>query len=173
MVTGSEIVLAVSTAKGLGGVADVRKPLYTIPRRCHPIYAQLLLGWHRLRSDVANSRRLPQPALQWALPYESGASWTADTLTQWLRLACGLVAAAPPAGFSWTSHSLRKGGATAAHAAGVLLGVIRYRGGWSRASDVVLDYIDPAVMNTPAGRFFFYWLTPSGQLDPSVGPFGF
>eukprot|EP00873_Tetraselmis_striata_P010120 jgi/Tetstr1/430384/TSEL_020194.t1 len=48
---------------------------------------------------------------------------------------------APPAGFAWTSHSLRKGATTAAYVIGVTMQKIKYFGGWAMESSVVLDYI--------------------------------
>jgi hypothetical protein len=52
----------------------------------------------------------------------------------------------PREGFSWTSHSLRKGTPTTAYIVGVKLQEIKYFGGWSTVSSVVLDYIDPTVL---------------------------
>eukprot|EP00873_Tetraselmis_striata_P028435 jgi/Tetstr1/448699/TSEL_035938.t1 len=57
-----------------------------------------------------------------------------------------------------TSHSLRKGAASAANAIGVPLSHICYQGGWATNSDVVLDYIDPNVLPSP---WFFL-----GQIAP-------
>jgi hypothetical protein len=52
----------------------------------------------------------------------------------------------PPEGFSWTSHSLRKGTTTAAYNVGVTLRKIKYFGGRSTESSFDLDYIDPIVL---------------------------
>jgi len=83
----------------------------------------------------------------WAVtPSEQSKPWTAATMSDWLSTTVRLVGAAPPAGTSWISHSLRRGAAFAANAIGVPLSHIRYRGGWATNSDVVLDYIDPNVL---------------------------
>jgi len=75
-----------------------------------------------------------------------------------MKSALNAVGAAPPPGYTWTSHSLRKGAASAARAIRVTLDVIRYFGGWAKNSDVVNDYIDPSVRPSPAASFFFGWL---------------
>eukprot|EP00873_Tetraselmis_striata_P013295 jgi/Tetstr1/433559/TSEL_022826.t1 len=76
-------------------------------------------------------------------------------MSDWLSAAVRLVGAAPPAATSWTSHSLRKGAASAANAIGAPLSHIRYQGGWATNSDVVLNYIDPNVLPSPGAWFFF------------------
>eukprot|EP00873_Tetraselmis_striata_P003053 jgi/Tetstr1/423317/TSEL_014015.t1 len=86
--------------------------------------------------------------------------WTAATMSDWLSTTVNLVNAAPPAGTSWTSHSLRKGAASAANAIGTPLSHIRYQGGWATNSDVVLDYIDPNVLPSPGAWFFFGHIAP-------------
>eukprot|EP00873_Tetraselmis_striata_P009924 jgi/Tetstr1/430188/TSEL_020019.t1 len=97
----------------------------------------------------------------WAVtPSEQSEPWTAATMSDWLSTTVRLVGVAPPAGTSWTSHSLRKGAASAANAIGVPLSRIRYQGGWATNSDVVLDYIDPNVLPSPGARFFFGHIAP-------------
>ena len=78
----------------------------------------------------------------------------------WLQLALQCVNAVPPSGESWTSHSLRKGAASAAAAIGVVLDRICHFGGWSIHSGVVHDYIDPACPASDAAYAFFGWLLP-------------
>eukprot|EP00873_Tetraselmis_striata_P029583 jgi/Tetstr1/449847/TSEL_036910.t1 len=91
---------------------------------------------------------------------EQSKPWTAATMSDWLSTAVHLVNAAPPAGTSLTSHSLRKGAASAANAIGAPLSHIRYQGGWATNSDVVLDYIDPNVLPSPGAWFFFGHIAP-------------
>eukprot|EP00873_Tetraselmis_striata_P029423 jgi/Tetstr1/449687/TSEL_036755.t1 len=91
---------------------------------------------------------------------EQSKPWTAATMSDWLSTTVNLVNAAPPAGTSWTSHSLRKGAASAANAIGAPLSHIRYQGGWATNSDVVLDYIDPNVLPSPGAWFFFGHIAP-------------
>ena len=67
---------------------------------------------------------------RWALtPAEDRELWTANTLSGWLTAAYTAALCLPPAGFAWTSHSLRKGAASAAYAIGARLTDIRYAGG--------------------------------------------
>ncbi len=62
----------------------------------------------------------------------------------------------PPKGFNWTSHSLRKGAASAANAIKVPLTDIRYSGGWSTNSNVLeAKYIDFAMAPSKAAYIFF------------------
>eukprot|EP00873_Tetraselmis_striata_P026641 jgi/Tetstr1/446905/TSEL_034363.t1 len=91
---------------------------------------------------------------------EQSKPWTAATMSEWLSTAIRLVNAAPHAGTSWTSHSLRKGAASAANAIGVPLSHIRYQGGWATNSDVVMDYVDPNVLPSPGAWFFFGHIAP-------------
>eukprot|EP00873_Tetraselmis_striata_P019879 jgi/Tetstr1/440143/TSEL_028500.t1 len=81
-------------------------------------------------------------------------------MSDWLSTTVRLVGAAPPAGTSWSSHSLRKRATSAANAIGVPLSHIRYQGGWATNSDVVLDYIDPNVLPSPGAWFFFGHIAP-------------
>eukprot|EP00873_Tetraselmis_striata_P019426 jgi/Tetstr1/439690/TSEL_028109.t1 len=91
---------------------------------------------------------------------EQSKPWTAATMSAWLSTAVNLVNVAPPASTSWTSHSLRKGAASAANAIGAPLSHIRYQGGWATNSDAVMDYIDPNVLPSPGAWFFFGHIAP-------------
>jgi hypothetical protein len=70
----------------------------------------------------------------------------ANTLIGCLHEVTSALRERPPQGFSWTSHSLPRGAATTAYNIGVTLHKIKYFGGWSTESSVVLDYIDPTVL---------------------------
>eukprot|EP00873_Tetraselmis_striata_P010536 jgi/Tetstr1/430800/TSEL_020584.t1 len=70
------------------------------------------------------------------------------------------VDATPPAGFCWSSHSLRSGGASAASATGVPMPTIRWLGGWKVGSGVVLNYIVPGILDSAGARYFFGSLAP-------------
>jgi hypothetical protein len=94
--------------------------------------------------------------------------WTANTLARWLHEVSSAIREPPL--FSWTSRSLRKGAATAAYNVGVTLQKIKYFGGWSMGSSVVLDYIDPTVLARRSERFVFGWLTPWGGQATTISP---
>eukprot|EP00873_Tetraselmis_striata_P046159 jgi/Tetstr1/466423/TSEL_010951.t1 len=139
---------------GRRGPGDLRVLL--LPVSEHPRVARLL---HHFIDNV-QSVPLVTVGLAasnfWAVNVaEQSKPWTAATMSDWLSTAVNLVNAAPPAGTSWTSHSLRKGAASAANAIGAPLSHIRYQGGWATNSDVVLDYIDPNVLPSPGAWFFF------------------
>jgi len=101
---------------------------------------------------------------RWSLsPAEDKEVWSASTLSGWLQAAYTAAQHHPPAGFAWTSHSLRKGSASAANAIGVRMTDIRYAGGWSTNSSVLeAKYIDFAMAPTPAAWIFFGWLYRAG-----------
>eukprot|EP00873_Tetraselmis_striata_P027947 jgi/Tetstr1/448211/TSEL_035499.t1 len=84
------------------------------------------------------------------------------TADDWLQLVAHMLEEHLPPGFVWTSHSLRKGAATAAYAIGVVLQKIKHFGGWAQLSSVVLDYINPTALPCAASWQLFGWLTPWG-----------
>ena len=88
-------------------------------------------------------------------------------MTAWLLNVCARLNEQPPPGYAWSSHSLRKGGASAASAIGVPLSTIRHIGGWAVSSSVVNQYIDPAVLASVGAWFFF------GAFAPTSPPPGF
>eukprot|EP00873_Tetraselmis_striata_P015760 jgi/Tetstr1/436024/TSEL_024903.t1 len=101
------------------------------------------------------------PAARWAVTYdEPAASWTSATVTDCLQLVAHMLEEHPPPGFVWTSHSLRKGAATAAYAIGVVLQKIKHFGGWAQLFSIVLDYINPTALPCAASWQLFGWLTP-------------
>ena len=76
-----------------------------------------------------------------------------------LSEACAGVQAAPPAGYTWSSHSSRMSAATNAAAIGVPLARIEFMGSWSPGSASLRRiYIDPTVAPSPAAYYFFGWL---------------
>ncbi|XRB08007.1 reverse transcriptase domain-containing protein [Pycnococcus provasolii] len=66
-----------------------------------------------------------------------------------------------PRGTYYSWHSLRKGAATCAFALHVRYESICAYGGWSVASGVAHDYIDPLAASDARGAHFFGWLMPS------------
>eukprot|EP00873_Tetraselmis_striata_P034784 jgi/Tetstr1/455048/TSEL_041904.t1 len=144
---------------GRRGPGDLRVLL--LPVSEHPRVARLLHYF------IDNVQSVPLVTVGlaasnfWAVNVaEQSKPWTAATMSYWLSTTVNLVNAAPPAGTSWTSHSLRKGAASAANAIGAPLSHIRYQGGWATNSDVVLDYIDPNVLPSPGAWFFFGHIAP-------------
>ena len=116
----------------------------------------VLRRWLSLHEYMGTSPSAPGSF--WRLPSDPVVfASSSDVCTQWLLRACSWLNFSPPKGFKWTSHSLRKGAASAASALLVPLNTICFIGGWSIKSSVVHDYIDPTVAPTPAGRVFFGW----------------
>ena len=144
--------------KGFGAVKLERHPLLQIPVAANRRLATVIRAWQSCRDQAFGER---SPSHFWQLPGEDPRLWTADTVTSWLTQAAAWLGEAPEEGNKWTSHSLRKGGASAANAAGVSITLIRYLGGWSKTSHVVLDYIDPLILPSEEGFLFFGWLSSS------------
>ena len=160
-VTPSAIVLFKRILKGRQTDPVNRLPTVQVPVSAVPRVAAVLSAFLTARQTWWSAAARPLPAALWALPSDSAPDlWNSSTMTQWLQMSCTLVGEQPPPGFVWTSHSLRSGAATAANAAGVPLPQIRFFGDWATNSSVVLDYIDPTLLPSPAGELFFGWLSP-------------
>ena len=152
----STITLFLRKVKGRSSSAAHHLPLLRIPVSALPRLAHLLSQYFVGRKTLALANNFAIPDRLWTLhPGEAGASWSAATLSAWLSSSCALVEHAPPPGFTWSSHSLRKGAASAANSLNVGLTKIRYMGGWAKDSHVVHDYIDPTMPPTPAAALFF------------------
>ncbi len=83
-------------------------------------------------------------------------TWSALTLSKWLRIAYTSRASLPSKGFSLNSHNLRKGVASAAHAIVACLADIRFAGGWATTSNVLeAKYIDFTIQPSADARLFF------------------
>jgi hypothetical protein len=93
-----------------------------------------------------------------------------NALIGWLTEVTSALQKRPPHGFSWTSHSLRKGAATSVYIIGVTLQKIKHFGGWATESSVVLDYVDPTALAGRSEWFLFGWLTPCGGQPKTNNP---
>eukprot|EP00873_Tetraselmis_striata_P041063 jgi/Tetstr1/461327/TSEL_006454.t1 len=158
-----KITLQVYREKGRAGRRgpDDRLRVLLLPVSEHPRVARLM---HHFTDHVQSAPLVPVALAEtnfWAVtPSEQPKSWTAATMSDWPSTTVRLVSAARPAGTPWTSHSLRKGAASAANAIGTPLSHIRYQGGWGTNSNVVLVYIDPNVLPSPGAWFFFGHIAP-------------
>ena len=113
----------------------------------------LLEMWEDVRGEVASSQSY------FAFPHERREQPSSQVDT-WLRVILAHLGASPPAGESWTGHSLRKGAASGSSAVGAPLHVVCFMGGWSIKSRAVFDYIDPTCPASAAAHRFFGWLAP-------------
>jgi len=97
----------------------------------------------------------------WRLAGERSALWSSSRVDDWLQLCLGLVGAVPPPGVSWSSHSLRSGGATGAHSVGVQDHVICRWGVWAslRSLSRYVDALTPP--SQEAFLLFSHLLRPS------------
>ena len=118
---------------------------------------ELLTKWQSCHAQWGH------PSMYFGLRGESTSTPSAH-LTAWLQHACAFLSAFPPEGCTWTSHSLRKGGASAASCIGVPKEKICHYGGWAQTSVAMRQYISPAVQPS-AGAWFFF-----GSLAPSAPP---
>lgn len=162
VVDSHHITLFKRVAKGHKADLHHQKQLHQLDASALPAVANLLTAYLAGRRAYCRSKLHQPPEALWAfLPSDAASRWTSATQTSWLTAAVQAVNCHPPAGFSWSSHSLRKGAASAAHAIGVPLEKIRYMGGWSKTSMVVLDYIDPTMQASEAAVLFFGHLMPA------------
>ena len=110
---------------------------------------RLLQRWLHARGTVSDD------AFFWALPEEaSPEAWTSALINTWLQEILSVLQVQPPLGCSWSSHSLRSGGASAAFALGVDLLVIMNWGLWSTLDSLHL-YVDVLVQPDAAAALFF------------------
>ena len=177
VVTSDAIILFKRHGKGLRGVLVDRLPVVQVPSGAHAGRVSALIRTYlAVRQACCAASGLEEPGRLWQLPDEVAANWTtAATMTTWLQTCCCEVRRAPPDGFTWTSHSLRSGAASAASAVLVPMTKIRHYGGWSAASTVVeKDYIDPGCPADAPARFFFSWLslTPVEASAPAASSQG-
>jgi hypothetical protein len=117
-----------------------------------PSLLACLRSYRTLR--VAHYDPEPLPTFFWQLRGEARPSTALVG-----RLFAAAAASWPdlfPAGI--THHSLRRGGATAAHAIGVPLETICFWGGWSFGSDAVFRYVDFTHEATDADFCAFGWM---------------
>jgi len=110
----------------------------------------LLLRWRHPRGAV------PADAFFWAFDYEDVASpaWSSALVNAWLQEVLAALNVEAPVGCSWSSHSLRSGGASAAFALGVDLLVIMSWGLWASLDSLHL-YVDVLVRADEAAGLFF------------------
>ena len=160
-----QICLYVRKSKGDQRRDASDKLVIAVPVAANPVLANLIDYYTEQRAIFCTKfYNQPPPLAFWSFsPSEPSADWgAASTISTWLSLALLAVNSSAPAGFKWTSHSLRKGAASAASCIGAPLPVIKFMGGWAKNSSVTEGkYIDPTMIPTPAAWRFFGWLTPS------------
>jgi hypothetical protein len=159
-----QIWLLVRKSKGDRRRDASDKPVIAIPIAANPVLADLLDYYTEHRAAFCKTfYKRPPPLAFWRFsPAEPSADWgAASTISAWLSLALLAVTTSARAEFKWTSHSLRKGAASAASCIGAPLPVIKYMDGWAKNSSVTEGkYIDPTMTPTFATWQFFGWLTP-------------
>ena len=81
-------------------------------------------------------------------------AWSSALVNAWLQEVLAVLNVEAPVGCSWSSHSLRSGGASAAFALGVDLLVIMSWGLWASLDSLHL-YVDVLVRADEAAGLFF------------------
>ena len=132
----------------------------TLPPGAVPGLEQLLDAWEALRGPIADGDGYFSLSDERRRRRGRPRSTLIDT---WLKEILSHLGLEPPAGETWSGHSLRKGAASGAAAIGAALHVICYMGGWSVKGAAVHDYIDPTCPASAAARRFFGWLRPPSQ----------
>ena len=149
---GISVTLDHEKGKRVEGTARV----ITFPPGAVPGLERLLAMWEELRGAL---ERAPVASSYFAFAHERRVVLPSTQIDTWLTLILDHLGERPPAGETWSGHSLRKGAASGAGAIDVALFRICYIGGWSIKSRAVHDYIDATCPDTPAARRFFGWLT--------------
>jgi hypothetical protein len=149
-----QICLFVRKSKGDQRRSSTDKLVFALPTTANHVNADLWDYYtHHRAAFCAKFYKRPPPDALWSFsPFENSADWgAASTVSAWLALALRTVNTSAPAGFKWTSHSLRKGAASAANCIGEPLPVIKDMGGWAKNNSVTEGkYIDPTMTPTPA-----------------------
>ena len=90
----------------------------------------------------------------WRLPHD-GKKWNSTVLDDMLQRLLTVLGVTPPEGYSYSSHSLRSGAASAAFAIGADIIRICYCGGWAQGSKAVFAYVDLSWQPTADAEYFF------------------
>jgi hypothetical protein len=111
-------------------------------------FNKLQLRWKLLRNHRDSD-------LYWFFEDDSASlSKNSGIITEWLLLLLIDLDIPTPPGVKWTGHSLRRGGASEAHAIGVSIAVIMAWGLWKSLASALL-YIDVSVRPSSEALFFF------------------
>jgi hypothetical protein len=85
--------------------------------------------------------------------------WRSSVIDSWLKQLLPLVGHAPPAGETWSGHSLRSGGASASLAIGVNMFYIMHHSVW-KSMAAVQQYLSLHVLPSAPAYLFFGWMLP-------------
>lgn len=90
----------------------------------------------------------------WRLP-QDGRRWNSTVIDDMLQRLLAVLKVTPPEGYTYSSHSLRSGAASAAFAIGADIIRICYCGGWAQGSQAVFSYVDLSWQSSVDAEFFF------------------
>jgi hypothetical protein len=122
------------------------------------LLAPHITRWQSFQLDQWSQSRRTMPATVGFYQLPSDSSWpppggASSACNAWLALACRDLNVTAPLGGKFTSHSLRKGGASAAYAIDVNIEDINFHGGWAAGSDTAMKhYIDRSIRASDAAR---------------------
>jgi hypothetical protein len=129
----------VRKSKGDQRRANSDKLVIAFPITANPVLVDVLDYYTKHRVEFYSKfYNQPPPDAFWSFsPADPSAAWgAAPTISAWHALSLLTVKTAAPPGFKWTSHSLRKGAASAASCIGAPLPVIKCMGGRAKNSSV-------------------------------------
>jgi hypothetical protein len=89
--------------------------------------------------------------------HSDSLKWRSSTIDSWLKQLLPLVGHSPPAGETWSGHSLRSGGASASLAIGVNMFCIMHHCVW-KSMAVVQQYLSLHVFPSAPAYLFFGWM---------------
>jgi hypothetical protein len=128
----------------------IHRPLFA---RYDPLglVLRLLHSWH------ATSAAWQRPGdVYWSLPLDSTV-WRSSVIDAWLKQLLLKVGHSPPAGETWSGHSLRSGGASASLAICVNMFYIMHHRVW-KSMAAVQRYLSLHVLPSPSAFLFFSWM---------------
>ena len=129
-----------------------QRRVLSVPAGAFPRVQAVLRRFVKLRGAPPGGKR----GTFFALRGETQKASDPQMLLKFVLAHCGI---APPAGTTYSWHSLRKGAATLAYAGlQVQLGRMCYWAGWSVRSQTVWDYVDLSCPPSPGADVFFGWL---------------
>ena len=153
-VSTAELTFRLRVMKGHEKKKDFDSQPFPRPQ-CNQL-AALIVRWQALQLEAwrLSARTMPPDVGFYQLPAD--ASWpppggASAACNSWLDLACRDLGVTAPLGGKYTSHCLRKGGASAAYAIGVSIEDINRHGGWAAGSNTAIKhYIDPRIRRSDA-----------------------
>jgi hypothetical protein len=144
--------------KGRTHAASAQVPPQVFPLTGVPELAALLLRFRRMRLRAC--RHASTAPDEFLLSVDGRRPTTRDIQAAFVRGLALPGVDAPPANVSWTSHSGRHGGATAAYQARLPMQWIAHWGAWAPTSQCLSTYVHVTAPFDEVSRLYFGYFLP-------------